>query len=103
VLNTGTASGRVRALKSNLASFTELTMSRVCQVTGKKPVAGNNVSHANNRTRRRFLPNLQSHKFWVESENRWVKLRVSTKGMRIIDKNGIDTVMADMRARGEKF
>ncbi len=78
-------------------------MSRVCQVTGKKPVAGNNVSHANNRTRRRFLPNLQSHKFWVESENRWVKLRVSTKGMRIIDKNGIDTVMADMRARGEKF
>ena len=78
-------------------------MSRVCQVTGKKPVAGNNVSHANNRTRRRFLPNLHSHKFWVESENRWVKLRVSTKGMRIIDKNGIDSVMADMRARGEKF
>ena len=78
-------------------------MSRVCQVTGKKPVSGNNVSHANNRTRRRFLPNLQSHKFWVESENRWVKLRVSTKGMRIIDKNGIDTVIAEMRKRGEKF
>ena len=78
-------------------------MSRVCQVTGKKPVSGNNVSHANNRTRRRFLPNLQSHKFWVESENRWVKLRVSTKGMRRIDKNGIDTVIADMRKRGEKF
>jgi large subunit ribosomal protein L28 len=77
-------------------------MSRVCQVTGKKPVAGNNVSHANNRTRRRFLPNLQSHKFWLESENRWVKLRVSTKGMRIIDKNGIDSVLADMRRRGEK-
>ena len=77
-------------------------MSRVCQVTGKKPVSGNNVSHANNRTRRRFLPNLQSHKFWVESENRWVKLRVSTKGMRIIDKNGIDVVIADMRKRGEK-
>jgi large subunit ribosomal protein L28 len=77
-------------------------MSRVCQVTGKKPVTGNNVSHANNRTRRRFLPNLHSHKFWVESENRWVKLRVSTKGMRIIDKNGIDTVIADMRKRGEK-
>ena len=77
-------------------------MSRVCQVTGKKPVAGNNVSHANNRTRRRFLPNLQSHKFWLESENRWVKLRVSTKGMRIIDKNGIDSVIADMRQRGEK-
>jgi large subunit ribosomal protein L28 len=77
-------------------------MSRVCQVTGKKPVAGNNVSHANNRTRRRFLPNLHTHKFWVESENRWVKLRVSTKGMRIIDKNGIDTVIADMRSRGLK-
>ena len=77
-------------------------MSRVCQVTGKKPVSGNNVSHANNRTRRRFLPNLQSHKFWVESENRWVKLRVSTKGMRIIDKKGIDTVIAEMRASGVK-
>lgn len=77
-------------------------MSRICQVTGKKPVSGNNVSHANNRTRRRFLPNLQSHKFWVESENRWLKLRVSTKGMRIIDKNGIDSVIADMRKRGEK-
>ncbi|MCZ6796990.1 MAG: 50S ribosomal protein L28 [Gammaproteobacteria bacterium] len=77
-------------------------MSRVCQVTGKKPVAGNNVSHANNRTRRRFLPNLHNHKFWVESENRWVKLRVSAKGMRIIDKNGIDTVIADMRKHGEK-
>ena len=77
-------------------------MSRVCQVTGKKPVSGNNVSHANNRTRRRFLPNLHSHKFWVESENRWVKLRLSTKGMRIIDKNGIDAVMSDMRKRGIK-
>jgi large subunit ribosomal protein L28 len=77
-------------------------MSRVCQVTGKKPVSGNNVSHANNRTRRRFLPNLHTHKFWVESENRWVKLRVSTKGMRIIDKNGIDEVVADLRKRGIK-
>ena len=77
-------------------------MSRVCQVTGKKPVSGNNVSHANNRTRRRFLPNLHAHKFWVESENRWVKLRVSAKGMRIIDKNGIDAVIADMRKRGIK-
>ncbi len=77
-------------------------MSRVCQVTGKKPVAGNNVSHANNRTRRRFLPNLHSHKFWVEAENRWVKLKVSAKGMRIIDKNGIETVLADMRKRGIK-
>ena len=77
-------------------------MSRVCQVTGKKPVAGNNVSHANNRTRRRFLPNLHSHKFWVEAENRWVKLKVSAKGMRIIDKNGIDAVLSDMRKRGER-
>jgi large subunit ribosomal protein L28 len=77
-------------------------MSRVCQVTGKRPVSGNNVSHANNRTRRRFLPNLHSHKFWVESEGRWVKLRLSTKGMRIIDKNGIDAVIADMRKRGIK-
>ncbi len=77
-------------------------MSRVCQVTGKKPVTGNNVSHANNRTRRRFLPNLHSHRFWVESENRWVKLRISTKGMRVIDKNGIDSVLSDIRKRGEK-
>ncbi|MFT5504809.1 MAG: large subunit ribosomal protein L28 [Gammaproteobacteria bacterium] len=77
-------------------------MSRVCQVTGKRPVSGNNVSHANNRTRRRFLPNLHTHKFWVESENRHIKLRLSTKGMRIIDKNGIDVVLADMRKRGEK-
>ncbi len=77
-------------------------MSRVCQVTGKRPVSGNNVSHANNRTRRRFLPNLHTHKFWVESENRWLKLRLSAKGMRIIDKNGIDSVVADMRKRGIK-
>ena len=77
-------------------------MSRVCQVTGKRPVTGNNVSHAHNKTRRRFLPNLHTRKFWVESENRWVKLRVSAKGMRIIDKNGIDAVIADMRKRGIK-
>ena len=78
-------------------------MSRVCQVTGKKPVCGNNVSHAHNKTRRRFLPNLHTHRFWVESENRWVKLRVSTKGMRIIDKNGIDSVLADIRSRGGRI
>ena len=77
-------------------------MSQVCQVTGKRPVVGNNRSHARNATRRRFLPNLQSHRFWVESEKRWVKLRISTKGMRIIDKNGIDTVLADLRGRGIK-
>ncbi|MGD8785576.1 MAG: 50S ribosomal protein L28 [Thioalkalispiraceae bacterium] len=77
-------------------------MARVCQVTGKRPMSGNNVSHAKNKTRRRFLPNLHSHRFWVESENRWVKLRVSSQGMRLIDKKGIDTVLADMRKRGEK-
>ena len=77
-------------------------MAKVCQVTGKRPVTGNNVSHAKNRTKRRFLPNLQSHKFWVESENRFVRLRLTTKGMRIIDKKGIDTVLAELRARGEK-
>jgi large subunit ribosomal protein L28 len=65
-------------------------------------MSGNNVSHANNKTRRRFLPNLHTHRFWVENEKRWVKLRVSTKGMRIIDKQGIDRVLADIRARGEK-
>lgn len=78
-------------------------MSRVCQVTGKRPLVGNNVSHANNKTRRRFLPNLHNHRFWVESENRFVRLRLSSKGMRLIDKLGIDQVLADMRARGEKI
>jgi len=78
-------------------------MSRVCQVTGKRPVSGNNVSHAKNRTRRRFLPNLHSHRFWVESENRFVKLRVSAKGMRIIDKKGIDSVLLDVRRNGIKI
>ena len=77
-------------------------MSRVCQVTGKRPQVGNNVSHAKNRTRRRFEPNLHSHRFWVESEKRFVTLRVSSKGMRTIDKCGIDQVLADLRARGEK-
>ena len=77
-------------------------MSRVCQITGKRPMAGNNVSHANNKTRRRFLPNLHTQRFWVASENRWVRLRVSTKGLRIIDKVGIDSVLTDLRQRGEK-
>ncbi len=77
-------------------------MSRVCQVTGKRPASGNNVSHAHNKTRRRFMPNLHTHRFWVESENRWVKLRVSSKGMRIIDKKGIDEVLADIRKRESK-
>jgi large subunit ribosomal protein L28 len=78
-------------------------MSRVCQVTGKRPVSGNNVSHSHIKTKRRFLPNLHTRRFWVESENRWVRLRVSSKGLRIIDKKGIDNVLADMRARGEKI
>ena len=77
-------------------------MSQICQVTGKRPITGNNVSHSKIRSKRRFLPNLHSHRFWVESENRWVKLRVSTKGLRIIDKKGIDVVLSDLRARGEK-
>jgi len=78
-------------------------MSRVCQVTGKRPTTGNNVSHANNRTRRRFLPNLHWHRFWLESEKRYVRLRVSTKGLRIIDKQGIEKVVADLRSKGEKL
>ncbi|MFZ5555526.1 MAG: 50S ribosomal protein L28 [Pseudomonadota bacterium] len=78
-------------------------MSRVCVVTGKRPMVGNNVSHANNKTKRRFLPNLQSRRFWLESEKRWVSLRVSNAGLRLIDRKGIDVVLAELRARGEKF
>ena len=77
-------------------------MARVCEVTGKKTVTGNNVSHANNRTKRRFLPNLQNRKFWVESENRWVSMRISGSALRTIDKLGIDAVIAKMRAEGKK-
>ena len=77
-------------------------MSRVCQVSGKRVQTGNNVSHANNRTRRRFLPNLHERRFWVASENHWVKLRVSAHALRTIDKNGIDAVLKELRARGEK-
>ena len=78
-------------------------MSRVCQVTGKRPAVGNNRSHGMNATRRRFLPNLHTHRFWVESENRFVTLRLTAKGMRIIDKKGIDAVLAEIRVRGEKI
>ena len=78
-------------------------MSKVCQVTGKRPMTGNNVSHAQNKTRRRFVPNLHSKRFWVESEKRFVRLRVSAKGMRIIDKKGIDAVLADLCARSKKI
>lgn len=77
-------------------------MSKVCQVTGKGPMTGNNVSHSHRKTRRRFLPNLQSHKFWLESERRWVSLRVTAAGMRTIDKKGLEQVVAEIRARGEK-
>ncbi|NMM09030.1 MAG: 50S ribosomal protein L28 [Polaromonas sp.] len=76
-------------------------MARVCQVTGKGPMVGNNVSHANNKTKRRFMPNLQYRRIWVESENRWVRLRITTAGLRLIDKKGIDAVLVDLRARGE--
>ena len=75
-------------------------MARVCQVTGKGPMVGNNVSHANNKTKRRFLPNLHYRRFWVESENRWVRLRISNAALRLIDKVGIDQVVADLRAKG---
>ena len=75
-------------------------MARVCQVTGKRPVTGNNISHANNKTKRRFLPNLQRRRFWVESENRWVSLRLTNAALRTIDKNGIDVVLSEIRARG---
>lgn len=76
-------------------------MSKVCQVTGKRPITGNNVSHAKNRTKRRFLPNLHRHRFWLESEKRFVSLRVSSKGMRVIDKKGIENIVAELRSRGE--
>lgn len=77
-------------------------MSQVCQVTGKRPLAGQNVSHANNKTKRRFIPNLQEHRFWLETEKRYIKLRVSTKGMRIIDKHGIEKVLADIKQRAKE-
>ena len=78
-------------------------MARVCEVTGKKPMVGNRVSHANNKTKRRFLPNLQRRKFWLESENRWIKLRLTNAGLRTIDKKGIEVVLAELRARGERI
>ena len=77
-------------------------MARVCQVTGKRPMTGNNVSHAQNKNKRRFMPNLRFHRFWVDSENRYVRLRVSSKGMKIIDKKGIDEVLKEIRAAGQK-
>jgi large subunit ribosomal protein L28 len=78
-------------------------MSKICQVTGKRPMSGNNVSHAHNKTRRRFLPNLQNKRFWLEKENRFIRLKVSSKGLRIIDKHGLEKVLADMRAQGQRI
>jgi len=98
-LNIPHSFGRIRAL---LNSGWSRNMARVCQVTGKGPMVGNNVSHANNKTKRRFLPNLQRRRFWVENENRWVSLRLTNAALRTIDKNGIDAVLFELRARGEK-
>src|SRR6184192_2247947 len=97
--------GTISGYYSRLFKVTDLerAMARVCQITGKAPMVGNNVSHANNRTRRRFMPNLQRRRFWVESENRWISLRLSNVGLRTIDKNGIDAVLAEMRARGDSI
>jgi large subunit ribosomal protein L28 len=89
-------------LPASINDFPEIPMSRVCQVTGKAPRVGHHVSHANNKTKRRYLPNLQYRKFWVESENRWVKMRLTNAGLRLIDKKGIDVILVEMRARGEK-
>ncbi len=88
-------------LWQNRAIHWGVPMSKVCQVSGKRPVSGNNVSHANNKTRRRFLPNLHYRRLWVESEKRWVRLRLTHHALRTIDKKGIDVVLAEMRARGE--
>jgi large subunit ribosomal protein L28 len=92
---------QARAAGTNPTRLKELAMARVCQVTGKAPMVGHHVSHANNKTKRRFMPNLQYRRFWVESEQRWVRLRLTNAALRTIDKNGIDTVLADLRARGE--
>jgi large subunit ribosomal protein L28 len=93
--------GEVKRPRCGRCLWKKIFMARVCEVTGKGPMVGNNVSHANNKTKRRFLPNLQYRRFWVESENRWVRLRVSSAALRLIDKNGIDSVLADLRARGQ--
>jgi len=97
----GTAQDLGEVQRKLLTIIWSVLMARVCQVTGKKPMVGNNVSHANNKTKRRFMPNLQYRRFWVESENRWVRLRITNAGLRLIDKNGIDAVLADLRERGE--
>jgi large subunit ribosomal protein L28 len=93
--------GHTLLTASDFYFLRRVLMARVCQVTGKAPMVGNNVSHANNKTKRRFMPNLQNRRIWVESENRWVRLRITTAGLRLIDKKGIDAVLVDLRARGE--
>ena len=93
---------RLGSAARSLEQIGTSVMSRVCQVTGMGPLSGNNVSHANNKTRRRYLPNLQSHRIWVDSEQRFVTLRVSCRGLRTIDKRGIDAVLKDLRARGQQ-
>lgn len=98
----GSTTGRGKNKFLIYNGFKDYAMSRVCEVTGKKPAVGNRVSHANNRKRRRFLPNLHVQRFWLEEEKRWVKLRVSAAAMRTIEKNGIDVVIAKMRAQGDK-
>src|SRR5207342_3688542 len=101
-LHRRSAGAAVSLAKGNTKTKSRCVMSRVCQVSGKRVQTGNNVSHANNKTRRRFLPNLHERRFWVASENRWIKLKVSAHALRTIDKNGIDVVLAELRARGEK-
>jgi large subunit ribosomal protein L28 len=96
------SSGIMTGFPHQIHTFPEIAMARVCQVTGKKPIVGHHVSHANNKTKRRYLPNLQYRRIWVESENRYVKMRLTSAGLRLIDKLGVDAVLADMRARGEK-
>jgi large subunit ribosomal protein L28 len=95
------ACGHARGATAEIRFKRRSVMARVCQVTGKRPMVGNNVSHANNKTKRRFLPNLQYRRFWLETENRWVRLRISNAALRLIDKVGIEQVVADLRAKGE--
>ena len=90
--------------RTQITEFSRLfRMSRVCEITGKRPATGNRVSHANNKKRRRFLPNLHTQRFWVETEKRWVSLRISANGLRTIEKKGIETILAEFRAKGVKL
>jgi len=99
----GPGSWAAAATRSQVTEILKVVpMSRVCEVTGKKPAVGNRVSHANNKRRRRFLPNLHTQRFWVENEKRWVTLRLSTSGMRTVEKKGIEKVIEELRAKGQK-